>query len=334
MQKECIYCGQEFTTRNPNAFCCKSIECLKDHSRLITSKQNPSDFKYKLKCQVCGEEFYTNNKKAKCCNQQCSGTFGILSPIKQYGEPQYTEAVVCKNCNSEFDVKKGQARSHKFCSHECKLEYSLNKVKNNMIGKKFNRLYILDIYRKTEKSGKIRFFAQYKCDCGNYSEASVDSITSNQATSCGCYGREVYRGQSGEDNPCWKGGITQIKDHLRSNINQWKLDSMKQCNYKCEITGKSFDEIHHLYPFNKIIDETFEITKIERKQEIKDYTQKELKQLEETCLQLHYKYPLGVCLTKEIHVLFHSIYGRKDCMPKDYYEFKEKYLNNEYSVDD
>jgi hypothetical protein len=273
---------------------------------------------------VCGEIFYSNNKHSKCCTDQCSGTFGILSPIKQFGEPQYIEKAICKNCSCEFDVKKGNAKYRIFCNENCNLEFNLNKIKEEFLNKTFSKLYIMDITREKEKSGKIRFYAHYKCECGTIGKTTVDNIRINQTLSCGCYSKERN----------WKGGITLIKSYLRDKISEWKLKSMKYSKYKCLITEKPFDDIHHLYPFHKIVDETFEITNIERKKEVNEYTLEELKLLEDTCLQLHYKYPLGVCLTHEIHSLFHSLYGHSEFTPEDYYEFTERYLSGEFNTED
>lgn len=328
---KCIYCGNEFKTRNPNAFCCKDIECLRKHSRSITSELHEHDFKYQKICQVCGEKFYTNNKKAKCCNSQCAGSFGILGSTKRYGDPQYTEDVICDNCGNYFKVKKGTARSHRYCSKQCRLDHQLDRVKDEFVGKTLGRLYIKDIRRIKEPSGRLRFYADYMCDCGNIGITTVDSLRSGFTTSCGCYNIET---STGENNPSWNGGTTLIKAYLRKTIAQWKLDSMSNCNYQCVITGKKFDIIHHLYPFHSIIEEVFDITKIERKQEIGDYTTDELKELQDVTLKLHYKYPLGVCLTKEVHALFHSLYGSTNFTPDNFYEFQKRYNSGEFDYED
>jgi hypothetical protein len=300
------------------------IECLKKHSGLITSELHREDFKFQLICQVCGEEFYTNNKKAKCCNSQCSGTFGILGPTKRYGEPQYTEEVICANCNNPFDIRKGTSCNHKYCSSECKLDYNLMKAQEEFVDKTIGRLYITEIIRFQEQSGRLRIYAKYMCSCGTEGQTTVDALRSRGTTSCGCYSKEVS----------WKGGTTPIKNYLRDKISKWKLDSMSNCDYKCVITGNKFTDLHHLYPFHCIAEETFEITGIERKQEVADYTLEELKELEDTILQLHYKYPLGVCLTHEAHVLFHTLYGYSNFTPEDFYEFQNRYKAGDFDTDD
>jgi len=48
----------------------------------------------------------------------------------------------------------------------------------------------------------------------------------------------------------------------------------------------------------------------------------ELNLINYTCIELHYKYGLGVCLCEKEHKLFHSIYGRKNNTKKQYDDFK------------
>ena len=67
-----------------------------------------------------------------------------------------------------------------------------------------------------------------------------------------------------------------------------------------------------------------DITQIELKDKISDYSDDEIIKLKDTCLELHYKYGLGVCLTKEIHEEFHKIYGYGNNTKEQFQEF----LNN------
>lgn len=131
---------------------------------------------------------------------------------------------------------------------------------------------------------------------------------------------------SGNNHWNWQGGITEISKHLRLLLINWKRDSMKQCNYKCIFTGKRFDDIHHLYSFNQIVKETFGILNLDIRNMVSDYSEEELHLIENTFIQIHNKYPLGVCLTKELHSLYHSIYGDINT-PKQFEEFRNNYKN-------
>jgi hypothetical protein len=58
-------------------------------------------------------------------------------------------------------------------------------------------------------------------------------------------------------------------------------------------------------------------------EQINQYTDIELKLIEDKCLELHSYYGLGVCLCGEEHKLFHSIYGYGKNTIEQYVEFKE-----------
>lgn len=150
---------------------------------------------------------------------------------------------------------------------------------------------------------------------------SYDSLKQGK----GCYlcGIERNRGNGGNN---WKGGITSLNNYLRDKLSQWKRDSVKECNYRCVLTDGKFDVIHHLYSFHKILEETINETKLPIHPKVSDYTKEELKTLEDKCLEIHYRYPLGICLTKEVHKKFHSIYGKENNIPEQFEEFKTKYF--------
>ena len=134
---------------------------------------------------------------------------------------------------------------------------------------------------------------------------------------------------SGENHWNWKGGITPIHNYLRSSLLKWKRDSMKNCNYKCIITGDRFEDIHHLYSFSNILFESLNELNFQLYKDINNYTITELKILEKKVLEVHYRYPLGVCITNNIHKLFHLIYGRVNNTPEQWEEFVSKKLYQE-----
>jgi len=152
--------------------------------------------------------------------------------------------------------------------------------------------------------------------------------------SCKYCGREriskkASERQIGENNHSWQGGITSLCEYLRNNIINWKKDSMKNCNYKCVITGEKFNVIHHLYSFNKISKEVLEETNLPIYKEINKYSDEQLEQLKKVNLELHYKYGLGICLSKKIHDLYHSLYGDNNT-PQQFEEFVQRYYNGEF----
>lgn len=135
----------------------------------------------------------------------------------------------------------------------------------------------------------------------------------------------------GENNNNYKGGISPLEEYLRGVIKQWKKDSMRKSKYKCVITGRRFDVIHHLYGFNKIVDEALIILGFKSNQ-INGYSKDELKNIDEVVIFLHKKYGEGVCLSREIHNLFHKKYGYGDNTVEQFEEFKKEYEEGRYDL--
>lgn len=168
---------------------------------------------------------------------------------------------------------------------------------------------------------------KYRCKKHNSIHQITFSSLLYQNSGCPECGLE---NRSLEKHYNWKGGITPIFKYLRERIVQWKKDSMRNCNYKCIITGEKFEVIHHLYGFDLIFQELMSENDVDIHDNITKYTKEELDLLEDKLLELHNKYPLGVCLTKEVHKLFHSNYGYGKNTPEQFVEFKQKYQNGEF----
>lgn len=141
---------------------------------------------------------------------------------------------------------------------------------------------------------------------------------------CG-YKIAVYK-NSGKNNYRWKGAVALSK-HLRKQMvrSQWYKDSFAQTGGKCVISGKKRNlHLHHVYPLSKIIDETLESLNLDIREKVDMYSNEELQQLENKCLELHYKYGLGVPLAEELHTYFHKTYGYENNTREQFEEFKRK----------
>lgn len=100
-----------------------------------------------------------------------------------------------------------------------------------------------------------------------------------------------------------------LSEYVRKNNLDWKKESMKNCDYKCYFTGGRFDDIHHIYGLNLILDEAMKELNINIKMNFNDYSPDELRLILNTFRQKQSNYPLGICLSKQIHVQFHNKYG-------------------------
>lgn len=136
---------------------------------------------------------------------------------------------------------------------------------------------------------------------------------------------------SGENAPRWKDGRSDLHDYLRKQLKEWKKESIKQCEYKCVITHNRFDVVHHLYGFDKIFEEAFLELNLKIHENISDYTDDELKLIKNKILELHFKYPLGVCLSNKVHDRFHELYGFGKNTPEQFEEFKKRWYKGEFA---
>jgi len=122
-----------------------------------------------------------------------------------------------------------------------------------------------------------------------------------------------------------------LSEFIRRNNLDWKYKSMRNCNYKCIITNERFDDIHHMYGLNLILNEVLSYLNIEIKNTMDDYSDKELSSILYTFRDFQNKYPLGVCLKKEIHNEFHSIYGFGNNTLEQWDDFLLYYKNKSFS---
>lgn len=131
-------------------------------------------------------------------------------------------------------------------------------------------------------------------------------------------------------------GYVNIAKFLRGHIQEWKNYTMESCNFQCVLTGSHDFAIHHLYGFNLILKETFEVLDKEnvlKGYNIEDYSKDELEYMLNKFLVIHSKYPLGVCVRKDIHDLFHKIYGAGGNTQIQWEQFVQDYQSNKYDTE-
>jgi hypothetical protein len=169
-----------------------------------------------------------------------------------------------------------------------------------------------------------------KCKKGHIVTRSIGSYLINRGCpECSIINiSERFRGEGGSN---WQGGKVELGYHIRKLLTQWKKDSMKLCDYECIITGQRFDDIHHLYGLNLIIQEALNELNLDIRPNVSDYSKEEMKLLEDKIIELHYKYPLGVCLCSEVHTLYHQLYGYGNNTPEQFYEFQDRVNFGEFN---
>lgn len=121
-----------------------------------------------------------------------------------------------------------------------------------------------------------------------------------------------------------------LSKFLRGQNQEWKLLSMKKCNYKCVLTGSKNFEIHHLYGVSNIINDMLNKYPQYKEVNFNSLIKSDLNFLKEKFFEEQDKYPLGECVDKNLHTLFHSLYGQYYNTPEQWYKFKEDYIKGVY----
>lgn len=121
-----------------------------------------------------------------------------------------------------------------------------------------------------------------------------------------------------------------LAKYLRGQNQKWKLESMEKSNYRCVLTGSKDFEIHHLYGVSNIISDILNRYEDYKDKPFDDYSEKDLSFILEKFLKEQDKYPLGECIYKKLHVLFHSLYGQYYNTPEQWEQFKKDYKEGIY----
>jgi hypothetical protein len=240
----------------------------------------------------------------------------------------------CKKC-SPIKQKENHLLEYGV-EHQMYRENIKNKVSNRLkrpyeeIEKDFqNKNYTLMTNAEEWMKTGIKHL-KYKCNIHEeYGEQVVNlGHFYDRKDNCKCC---LSENTSGENSHLWKGGISPLQQYLRKKIDDWRYDSMRDCNFKCVITGENFDIIHHQYSFAKLLEETLKELKYDIYKNINEYSQEQLLNIENRLLEIHYRYPLGVCLKENLHKLYHSLYGEGNNLPIEFEEFKTRLRLGEFN---
>lgn len=121
-----------------------------------------------------------------------------------------------------------------------------------------------------------------------------------------------------------------FSDLLRNNLSTWRRKSEENCNYSCVITGDTINyDVHHIYGLSLIVDELIEKLDLNL-DDYFSYTQEQIDIILVEFKKIHNTYPLGVCLRKDVHMLFHSLYGFGNNTPEQFEHFKTEYYKGTY----
>ena len=112
---------------------------------------------------------------------------------------------------------------------------------------------------------------------------------------------------------------------IQANNAQWKKKSMERCGYKNIIDGKGFNDIHHLFAKNLILDQALKNIGMEMPEDINILSDEDKQKILTAFLEEQDKHPLGVCIGRKQHKLFHAKYGFGGNTPEQFIDFIKTY---------
>lgn len=142
-----------------------------------------------------------------------------------------------------------------------------------------------------------------------------------------CYRESITR----ENSSSWRGGKTRLLSYLHGYTSKWRDEYLEKYDHKCFITGIESDSlnVHHTKHSAIIRNEALKMANLPMYNTIGEYTQAELELIRSKTEEIH-KTVEGIPMLKEVHILFHSIYGLEDTNLNDVMEFKKRFLNGEF----
>jgi hypothetical protein len=90
-----------------------------------------------------------------------------------------------------FSTLRGEPVSCKYCRPSERLKYKAEDI----IGKKYHRLTVLEVYNKKDMYGRSNRYVKCRCDCGNEHHALLHAVVSGKGNikSCGCLQKDATK---------------------------------------------------------------------------------------------------------------------------------------------
>lgn len=183
------------------------VSCKKViHKEFVNSKNKWSELIRKCDCQKNKSEKFQKIKKT-IRNDDCSfigqkyGTWEVIDfirvPHKNKSGSTIKWLCKCEKCKAEKIIIPCTLKADKsMCSCQKQSEKIKNK-RDEHIGKKYNRLTIVDFNCKQTGNAK-HVYAVCRCDCGETKEIQLQFVIDGTIKSCGCYAKEIRERQKQE----------------------------------------------------------------------------------------------------------------------------------------
>ena len=274
----------------------------------ILNKYVKAKIKVKCRCKLDGYEWEATpdnllrNRGCPMCGNK------IISNKLSKSHDDFINEI--KEINPNIEILGEYVNNYTKIKCKCKIDgYEWYAIPNNLISKKQGCPKCGGTMKKTHEefiekmrniNNDIEIISEYinidtkvKCRCridGYEWEARPDHLLEEH----GCP-KCAIRNNSGENNVNWNPNITKEEREMKRNFpeyKEWRIKCYERDNYTCQITGIRGGDlvVHHLYSYNKY-----------------------------RCLRTVIEN--GVTVSKDIHDLFHSIYGYGDNTLEQWEEF-------------
>lgn len=154
----------------------------------------------------------------------------------------------------------------------CRRGYG-NKV--DISGEVFERLTALYFWNEEKtNSNRNKQFWLFMCECGKTLISDKHPVVQGNTQSCGCLGLEksievinkvnASKIMLGEGNPSWKGGVSPLKQKIRSlpEYDSWRFSVYKRDGGRCIECARKGTCAHHLVFLSELLS-TYNITTLE-----------------------------------------------------------------------
>ena len=274
----------------------------------ILNKYVKAKIKVKCRCKLDGYEWEAtpdnllHNKGCPICGNK------TISNKLSKSHNDFINKI--KEINPNIEILGEYVNNHTKIKCRCRLDgYEWEAIPNNLTSKKQGCSKCFGNNKKTHEefiqemrniNDNIEIISKYinintkvKCRCkldGCEWEARPDHLLEEH----GCP-KCAIRNNSGENNPRWNPNLTQEEREIKRNFpeyKEWRTEVYERDNYTCQVTGIRGGDlvVHHLYSYNKYY-----------------------------CLRTAIEN--GITVSKDIHDLFHSIYGYGDNTLEQWEEF-------------
>ena len=268
------------------------------------------------KCNCCGE---IKNIHHFCKQKDCVD--GHRNKCKECSNKKFP--TICQYCGKEFYADR---KGRKFCSNKCVSLSQSTKIttKCEQCGKVIQKKKCLyenvehhycsikcrSLWLSIHNSGvnnKQYKRVIFKCEVCGKEVAQIESMYYRHknhycSAKCASIGQGIIYKR--ENHPNWNPNLTDEEREKGRHIEGYDnfiKQVLERDDYTCQITGKRGGklEVHHLNCFSDFKEERTDMNN-------------------------------GITLSKEIHKLFHKIYGNKHNTKEQFEEFKHRYINKEF----